>query len=286
MVAIYAALIFGVQSPPPGIIGQHVARIGDRIYLAGGTNDRDPLPSTWEFDPSRSAWTQRADWTDTRLFGVAAEHKGKFYIFGGITNDGSHSNRIDVYDPVANKWSMVGVMPETMTRAAGVVWREKLYMSGGYNGMADRRFARNSASFWEYDFAKAKWKSLKAMRFPRHGHCMVAFGGRIWSIGGFVYIDGAEKSVESYDLTSNAWRAEQSLPVERGFFGADVIGGKLVAFGQLFKPTHPVEWSPSGWRERSTPDLPIRRFSYLQGSDGILVFGGEVKGAPFQSFKP
>lgn len=286
MVALGVATLMGLQVTPSGAVGHHAVRVGKEIFVVGGMNGHDQIRTTWAFDPVKSTWLARAEWQNSRSFGVAAKHDGKMYVFGGIASDGNHSNQIDAYDPVTNKWSAIGMMPETMTRAAGVVWHGKMYLSGGYNGVTDNKSAGNSARLWEYDLANRKWKSLKAMTFPRHGHCMVPFQGRLWAVGGFLNTPGSLTSVESYDPVRNTWRNEHALPKARGFFAAAVVGGKLIAFGQLFEPAHPIEWTSAGWKDRASPDLPIRRFAYVQDGVSFLIFGGEEKGVPFQMYKP
>jgi hypothetical protein len=286
MLAIFAAALLGHQSEPPTLIGHVAVKVGGEVIVAGGHAGRDNNTSNWSFSPASGKWRIRTPWRAARGFPVAVEHGCKLFAFGGINDDGSHSNQIDAYDPTADKWSKVGTMPETMTRSAGVVWHGKLYLSGGYYGINDRQGAGNSARLWQYDFVKRVWKSLSPMSTPRHGNCLVIFKNRLWAIGGFGNEHPFGGKVESYDPARNEWRKEAALPFDRGFFGAAVVRGKLVAFGQLFKPAHPVEWTPNGWKDRPASDLPIRRFAYVQDGDSVLVFGGEENGVPIQRFKP
>jgi N-acetylneuraminic acid mutarotase len=183
-----------------------------------------------------------------------------------------------------DKWSSFGKLPERMSRAAGAVWQGKLYLSGGYNGTDDRH-AENSPRLWEFEPAKLTWRELEPMPTPRHGHRLVPFRGRLWAIGGFGGED-LHGVVESYDPVTNQWRKETSMPANRGFFGAGVVGGKLTVIGTIYGSPHPIQWTTKGWVETAAPDIPMQRFAAVVDGDGFLVFGGEPNGAPIQRFKP
>ena len=282
MVAIGLAALIATQTPPVGLHGHIAVRIGDSVLVAGGITYAGRHNSAWTYSIKADSWRAASSPSDPRSFAVGIGHIGRALVMGGIAADGSHSDRIDVYDVVRDQWSNLGKLPEKMSRAAGTVWNGKAYLSGGYNGIDDRR-AANSAKLWEYDLGKRKWRGLQSMSVARHGHCLVAFKGRLWAIGGYGSTD-LHGSVESYDVGRNTWRKEPSLPSNRGFFGAGVVSGVLVVFGAIDGTTQPVALVDGKWKPLNSNDISMRRFAYVQSGDKFLVFGGEPNGAPVQRF--
>lgn len=284
MTLLGIAILLGAQSPPAGLHGHVAVQVGQDIVLAGGITFNGPHRSVWVYSNGTKSWRQGGHWAGSRSFAVAVEHNGRAIILGGIGLDGRHSDRIDAYDSKSGDWSTIGQLPCPITRSSGVVWRGKLYLLGGFNGSDDRN-GENSNKLWLYDFEKKNWRSRKPMPTPRHGFCLVPFQDRLWAIGG--YGSGPLSGVvESYDPGRDQWRSEKSLPADRGFFGAGVVEGKLVAFGQIDRPNHPVEWSATGWRDRKAMDLPLRRFASIQNGNGFHVFGGEGNGPAVQRYMP
>ena len=75
------------------------------------------------------------------------------------------------------------------------------------------------------------------MPTARHGIKLVWFENRIWAIGGNV---GVATKVESYDPTTDTWKAEASLTTSRMWSVAWVTKGKIytevVSYGSPLIP--------------------------------------------------
>ena len=64
---------------------------------------------------------------------------GKFFVAGGFTD------KLDIYNPVTNRWSSGASLPSPRSLGGGAVLGAKLYVIGGYSaaGRADEVLAYN-----------------------------------------------------------------------------------------------------------------------------------------------
>jgi len=283
MIASLLAFFF---AEPTEIVGHVAGKIGDSIVVAGGwaNQSRWPGTSVWFFSLGSRAWKDGSPMPRSYGFSASAVHREALVVVGGVDSSGRHSKQVLSFRPNIG-WKELQSLPFPVSRAAACSWNGKLYVSGGFNGEHDVG-AQNSPVLLVLEPGAKSWRRLASMPTPRHAHRLVAFQGRLWAIGGYASSEEHGRRVESFDLKTNSWRIEKSLPYSRGFFGAEVISGKLVVFGGAYEPAHTQEWSPMGWIDRKSVDLPRRRFAYVQTGKEFLVIGGEPKGPLAMRFYP
>ncbi len=286
MLASSLALLFSFAGA--GIIGQSATILGSKVLVCGGWSDEvhSQLRTARNFDPDRSSWSQVAPLPISFVFSSMVSYQGRAVLIGGITPDLKHSKEVHSFNATKHEWAPFPPLPKPVSRVASCVWQGTIFISGGYNGTSDREKASNDASLLKWDPKAKKWTYLTPMPTPRHAHCLIPFQGRLWAIGGFGNDPAADVSVESYDRESDSWRKEARLPSGRGFFGAGVVAEKLVVFGGSRSPSKALEWSQSGWKERPSNDLALRRFAYVQQGKDFLIFGGEPNGKEMQTYRP
>lgn len=274
MIASLLAFLF---TEPAEIVGHVAGKIGDSIVVAGGwaNQSRWPGTSVWVFSLGGRAWQDGSPMPRGYGFSTSAVHKDDLVVVGGVDSFGRHSKQVFSFRPKIG-WKELHRLPFPVSRAAACSWNGNLYVSGGFNGEYDTG-AQNSPVLLVLEPGAKSWKRLASMPTPRHAHRLVAFQGRLWAIGGYGSSEEHGRRVESFDLKTNSWRTEKSLPYSRGFFGAEVISGKLVVFGGAYEPSHTQEWGPKGWIDRKTVDLPRRRFAYVQSGKEFLIIGGEPR---------
>ena len=66
------------------------------VYLFGGHGE---LTRTWAYDPTADVYLTRAPVPVGVRAATAVESGGKIYLFGGLTQDGSGAQLVQVYDP-------------------------------------------------------------------------------------------------------------------------------------------------------------------------------------------
>lgn len=125
------------------------ALVGDAVYIAGGIESADGLPTShfYRLDLADSKenwhWRELKTWPGgPRQLSVAASKDGKFYLFSGIDmftgNDGSTKRSIlkdaYVYDPKEQTWSSLPELPRGVAAAptpAPVMGLNHIVFAGG-----------------------------------------------------------------------------------------------------------------------------------------------------------
>eukprot|EP00698_Gefionella_okellyi_P012089 TRINITY_DN3229_c1_g1_i5.p1 TRINITY_DN3229_c1_g1~~TRINITY_DN3229_c1_g1_i5.p1 ORF type:complete len:859 (+),score=201.02 TRINITY_DN3229_c1_g1_i5:29-2605(+) len=123
----------------------------------------------------------------------------------------------ECYDSVSN--TCVALSGTSAIRAGYCVYQNKLYVAGGANAQAVNKFM-------VYDPVTDRWTRLADMPTGRWELSLVVYGDRLWAIGGVTELSFEETHcavVESYDVRTNIWRAETSLPEPIAYCGAIVM---------------------------------------------------------------
>lgn len=125
---------------PKMISGQALAVVGDKAYLMGGYTGSKLSSTTFSYDFTTGLWTQKglAAMPRPRVSDYAASAApvvdGKIWFIGGIEGSSAGfwaSNRIDVYDPVANIWSAGPSLPKPVCGGYSLVTDGTMYVVGG-----------------------------------------------------------------------------------------------------------------------------------------------------------
>lgn len=125
---------------------------------------------------------------------------GKLVVAGGTYwQDGRKiwSDRVDCFDPIANRWEPAAPMPQVQGDAASAAFGGALYVfGGGVDGPA-------VASAWS--FRRGSWSPLPQMALPepRRSAGAAVLDGRIYVLGGF-----AGTWTEFFPAASTFWAIE------------------------------------------------------------------------------
>ncbi|RIA80026.1 hypothetical protein C1645_839420 [Glomus cerebriforme] len=123
----------------------------------------------------------------------SVSHKGKIYIFGGITGFGSNTtffNNFDILDTVNLIWQIGSTVNSPVTRSeyTATLVNEVIYYIGG---RTQQYILSPMTEIFQYDISEDKW-SLKNTTFanindtpgPRVAHSAVLYDGKIFIYGG------------------------------------------------------------------------------------------------------
>lgn len=169
----YSTITFNKMTPMPGngrasavafvIDNKAYVALGRTAVRSGSLND------CWQYDPTDSSWTQKADFPGVaRVKATAAVVNGKAYVglgFNialGVYNTDACLKDFWMYDPIANSWTKKADFPSNYTDACtGFVFENKIYVTSGFNG------SDFNTETWKYDPAEGEsgtWTKLK--NFP------------------------------------------------------------------------------------------------------------------------
>lgn len=160
-----------------------------------------------------------------RMRPVAAVAGGRIYAFGGgpggIRTDGN-SNVVQMYDPLANNWTMRTNMPTPRCLAAAVTVGDHIYVLGGISG------AGMSQANEVYNAANNSWSSAAALPKAVAGAAIAYYNGQIYVLGGD---SDSTARIQIYNPANNTWSTRgTSVP---GFVGAGnvLVGSKMYIMG-------------------------------------------------------
>ena len=268
--------------------------IGNKLYLVGEGNGAtlayDLIAGTWS---SATALARRPYQGNHHAAEVI---NGKLYLFGGLGS--SSGGKVQVYDPVANAWTLGAAMPFAAGSSSSAVIGGKAYVAGGIVGSATTdRVAR-------YDPVANSWTELAHMPAGRNHTASGTDGARLWVFGGRgpgsgdsnTVANGFE-TVQVYDPATNSWRSSANagsgllpLPQARGGMGKAVFhdGSFYVMGGEtrtgagatpdgVYSRVDVYRVQTGPWR-RELPMLTARHGIFpLAAGNRVYVAGGGIR---------
>jgi N-acetylneuraminic acid mutarotase len=161
------------------------------LYVMGGTNaSYVPVDTNFAYDPKTDRWNIKSPMPTARHHLQTVVVDGKIFAMGGrILGDGvraedisyrlTNFDRIEIYDPQTDSWSIHEPMPTKRSGfAATISANGNIYVFGG----EDTEEITDSVE--KYDPVLDKWTSEKSMPDAGVGIEAVAFNDRIYVLGG------------------------------------------------------------------------------------------------------
>ncbi|KAL7947322.1 kelch repeat protein [Trichoderma barbatum] len=178
------------------------------IYLHAGCPSQGRLSDLWAFDIETLVWTELPYTPGPARGGTSiAFCDGKLYRMGGFDGKPEQGGELDIYDPVSQEWHTVA------------------FTADGVQGPEARSVA-----------------TLLAVQLPGKESTLVTmFGERDPSSLGHAGAGKMLSDVWVFNIKSSTWSkaafSEQSAPVARGWFAADVVkqqdGDAIIVHGGL-----------------------------------------------------
>lgn len=144
----------------------------------------------------------------------------KMILFGGQAPKASH--KANTYDFRLQKWESLKDMPIKRSRAGCIMYEDKIYLIGGYNGQSRTRAVDI------YDPSTDEWTSGINMHVRRGTLGVGYMNDKIYAIGGY---DGniGLMSGEEYDPSTKTWTMIANMSVRRSSVGVASLGGFVFA---------------------------------------------------------
>ncbi|GIL56400.1 hypothetical protein Vafri_11768 [Volvox africanus] len=224
---------------------------GDPLLVVVGYNNKDKntaSKATMVLDINANYWTVRSQRPFPGGHHMAAVTlRNKMYLIGGL--DGGTSRTLQIYDPIADIWSLGAPPSFTAGAGAAVNINDAIFYCGGINN-GDQKRGIPLTTCAKYDVLSNLWLSMKPMPHAVH-HASMGTDGKL------VYVFGGRNSTgnngyspvnftQIYDPDNDLWTASNnnkstiqsssvvpaSVPVSRGGMGPAVfIRGRFFILG-------------------------------------------------------
>ncbi len=254
----------------------------------GGTSTVGASPTQ---APSANSWRTLAPMPTPRSEVAVAELNRRIYVIGGFEEDGSPSDKVEVYDPATDSWTEAAALPAPRHHAASFVFVSLFVMGGFETGFDDPQ-----STIFQYDSSSDSWTEAASLPAPRGALgavdllCdeQVFLGACIYAIGG-TDADGKNIASVAFNDPNGVWLEAASLPTPRDHLAVAVSDGHIYAiggrreidFGRNLDANEEYNRQANAWTSRAP--LPTARSGIAAAElDGrIYVFGGEGSGGTF-----
>jgi N-acetylneuraminic acid mutarotase len=259
------------------------AVVNNRMYVFGGYYNAkiQATPRCDVYDPATNTWKRIADMP------VAITHQGMVvdgttvWLVGGYVGDhpGPGTTQVWKYDTLKNTWSRGPSLPVERGAGAAAILDRKIYFFGG---MEQTRTV-DMGTAWVLDLANqgAGWRRLPDMPNPRNHLTGIAYGGKVYAIGGHYQQEHAavtQREVDRYDPATNTWTRVADTPTLRSQTpGATfVYGNRIIVVGGADRTEHSTTvisaYDPARNRWQDIGNLPAARRATCAGViNGRLV---------------
>lgn len=192
-----------------------VAKLDRFAYVVGGYEDAGSttmrgtafrLELTDAGVPAGATWQRLADLPDgeTRAGATLVGHAGKLYLLGGVTGAGSAAEPIMRYDPAANVWSRVGLLPRGVSQAAGASLGDHVWLFGGdASTSAEKRVVADAIQYDPRTRAVRTFSDGTNLPSARAGAGAAVVDGQLFLVGGYRYAQDGSREFLSETLRAD-----------------------------------------------------------------------------------
>ncbi len=278
-----AVLSWTSETPMGATVAQAVVVGAENgtVYVMGGASDMGyaPVSSAYSYDPASGDWRVLAPMLyATRGSAGAMGHDGKVYVFGGQSGSGY----TQIYDPIANSWSLGTAMLQSAWEAkAATVTNGTIWVVGG-EGVTTPGFAQL------YDPVGDSWSVGSPAPADVLCGAIVAVGDDLYYSGGGVGDYTGTTNFFMYDASAGNWVSKQdltsALAAHAMVVGVDgllyVVGGSSDGYNSGADAFSTVQvYDPASNQWSAAPDMSSAR-KYLGATvtpgGKILALGGNT----------
>ena len=240
-------------------------------------------------------WMTGAPAPTARTEVAVAALDGLIYVVGGFEQSSSWrspqssaSTKVEVYDPVTNRWASRPDLPMGLHHAGAAVLDGALYVVGGFTVSEDTLWNPSDRVF-RFNPAGGTWTERAPLPTARGGLAVTILQGKLYAVSGY---DGQRNltAVEVYAPARDQWTAVAPLPTPRDHLAAIAIGETLYAIGgrvrldyrENLSTVEAYQAESDQWIPKA--DMPTPRSGIAAGvlNGWAYVFGGESEEGTFQ----
>ncbi|MHC1683134.1 MAG: Kelch repeat-containing protein [Clostridiaceae bacterium] len=236
--------IYEYNKMPYASRGHQTIRIGDSIYLLGGSDGESTFKSVYAFDLNTKTWSQCKDMPVSNGWFGATMVDGKIYVIGGFgISEGYHSS-IYIYSPESDNWEEIKNAFPREIYSKGAVGSQAVISYGGkiYNfGGADYfDHINNSCHTLKtvaiYDPKENLWTKLDIEIESLESAGIVVDDNQVYIVGGFSETLGALDIVQIINLKNLTFEKSIHMKEKRNGAPVTIWNDKLYIYGGVTKP--------------------------------------------------
>ena len=262
--------------------------IGNKIFFAGGYKDANRTSSRVDiYDVVANTWST-AELSQNRAEIAAGAAGNKVLFAGGIHAEDGYwgseltvfSDRVDIYDVVANTWTIAALSARKRVGMAATTVGNKIYFAGGTGNWSVYDY-NPTANIDIYDASINSW-SVCYLNRARGGLAGIAVNNKIYWAGGEIWENFPEDidQVEIRDINSQIFSLN-CLFQPNSYFSALVKNNKIVFFtgkGAQQNKFDIYDMSTNSWSIGILPTnvggatISVNNVIYVAGAviDGVL----------------
>jgi N-acetylneuraminic acid mutarotase len=168
-----------LRSSPSPRAAHAAAVVGNRLYVAGGSNSSGSLRTLEIYDFARRRWSRGPGFSGPARNHTTGIGVGRFfYVLAG--RDDRNFTAAERYDTRRRRWER---LPGLRTARGGIASARvggKIVVFGGEELGGGSTIPEVEA----FDISRRRWSRLPSMRTPRHGLGGVSLGRRVYAIEG------------------------------------------------------------------------------------------------------
>lgn len=222
-------------------------------------------------------WETAAPMLEPRTDFGAAAIGDTIYVVGGVDGYLRSLNSAEAYDIGADRWREIAKLPMPIHHPAVATDGAKLYVLGGFTGLA----ARPLDSAYAYDPKTDAWEEIGRLNDFLGGAASAFLGDRLYVVGGQTSA-GVDSILEYYDPVRKGWNGLKNMPTARMQLQAAVLDGKLYAIGgnkgsvsTNLTTTEAFDPKINAWKGVGPMSTPRSGFAAAASGGRLYVFGGE-----------
>lgn len=288
-------------TPLPSPTRFHVSVMhNDSVYVIGGAvAEQSVIPEVYfanvSLDGAVGSWGTTTPLPEGRGAASAVVWNDFVYLIGGCGPIGGERNTVFYAqigsDGTIGNWTTTTPLPLGLQSVAGFVWKEVIYVAGGWTGSEHRSTVYYAET--NPDGSLASWHTTTSLPSPRAGMCALVYDDVVYMIGG-LNSGGSLNSVIyasiNLDGTLGPWIDTTSLPESRSYVRAVLIGDSIYVVGgetwdtvvetpkkTVFETAVKPDRTVGDWTQLQ--DLPEARLGHtvIAFQNRIYAIGGEDK---------
>lgn len=175
--------------------------------------------------PQGTAWSTAAPLGIPRQEVAVAAVTGRVLVVGGLLEDATTTDAVELWTPGPNTWSTCAPLPVPLHHTTATTVNGIVLVIGGWSDF----FATPLGVCLAYDPVGDTWTACTPMPTPRGSPAAALVGGRIHVVGG--WNGGSLTAHEVYDPATDSWSSAAPMPTARNHLGAATVDGTLLAVG-------------------------------------------------------